>query len=190
MSTVQVSERKRKLLDAYLRGDGTGAPALHKAIPPRPAGEPIPLSFAQQQVWVHAHMAGETPIYNEAITIYRNRPTDVNVLQRCLREIIRRHEIWRTTFDVENGRPVQLVQPTAPGFQMKTVDLRSVPESERERRALRLAAHDAKAAFDLKHGPLLRAILVRYADTEFRLFMAFHHIIFDGINAYRVLLPD
>jgi surfactin family lipopeptide synthetase A len=190
MSSLEVSGRKRKLLDAYLRGTGARVSARQQPIAPRPRGESIPLSFAQQQVWVHGHMAGDTPIYNEAITVYRNRPTDAEVLQRCLAEIIRRHEIWRTTFDVEDGKPVQIVQPEAPGFRVKVFDLRSVPEPEREARALRIAAHDAQTPFDLKYGPLLRAALVRFADAEFRLYMAFHHIIFDGVNAYRVLLPE
>src|ERR1700752_3059669 len=93
----EIPAAKRKLIDKYLL-DVTQTSAQHH-IPTRSYGEHIPLSFQQQQVWVHSQMAGDVPIYNEAVTIYRRGPLDVAVLERCLCEILRRHEIWRTTFD-------------------------------------------------------------------------------------------
>jgi len=159
-------------------------------IRPRPAGEPAPLSFAQEQVWLHEQMTGDIPFYNETMTISRRGPLDVAVLKRCLLEIIRRHEIWRTTFDVADGQPVQIVHPVPQDFPLAIADLRKLPEAERNREAARLATIDARRRFDLTTGPLLRALLVCIDDEQYRLFMTVHQIVFDAVTAYRVFLPE
>src|SRR5579864_9214432 len=81
---------------------------------PQPStGNSAPLSFAQQQLWLHAQLVPEIPVYNEPITIRRQGSLDVTALERALTEIIRRHEAWRTNFALVDGEPVQVVQPPA-----------------------------------------------------------------------------
>jgi surfactin family lipopeptide synthetase A len=186
----QLSETKQRLLEKYLRVQGFRDTKGRPVIPRRPAGTPIPLSFPQQQVWVHSQMVEDVPIYNEAITIYRHGLVDVSVLERCLVEAIRRHEIWRTTFESIDGKPVQIVQPFPDRFPLAFTDLRHLRRDERETEAARLATADARKPFDLKTGPLLRAILVQIDDAEYRLYMTFHQIVFDAVSAYRVFLPE
>src|SRR5690242_15769105 len=94
--TAGLSEVKRGLLFKYL--SGTKDVGNAGEITPRPQGTHAPLSFAQQQIWLHEQMTGDIPFYNETLTIYRHGPLDTTVLNRCLVEIVRRHEIWRTTF--------------------------------------------------------------------------------------------
>ena len=182
-----LSEAKRRLLQKYLRA---GAGAERAMIRPRPHGVPVPLSFAQQQIWLHEQMASDVPFYNETMTVYRHGPLDLATLERCLLEIIRRHEIWRTTFEVINGEPVQIVHPAPRMISLPLVDLRRLQEPEREAEAMRLATEDARRPFNLKNGPLLRALLVRMDDEQFRLYMTVHQIIFDAVTAYRVFLPE
>src|SRR6185295_3519702 len=114
---------------------------------------------------------------------------DVAALERSLREILRRHEAWRTTFPSVDGAPVQVVRPETE-MALPLVDLRDVPAHRREDEALRLASEDARRPFDLAQGPLLRALLVRLADNEHRLYLTLHHIIFDGVSTYTVFLPE
>lgn len=189
-SGAELSEVKRRLLQKYLSSE-LGRHTVEQArISPRPSGELAPLSFSQQQVWLHGQMASDIPFYNEPITIRRQGPLDVTVIQRCLLEIIRRHEIWRTTFDVVAGQPVQTVHPVPKAFPVPVVDLRRFPEAEREAEAKRLATIDARRPFDLKTGPLVRALLVHMDDEQHRLYMTVHQIIFDATTVYRVLLPE
>src|SRR4029077_9270903 len=75
----------------------------------RPLGGPIPLSTAQQQVWLHGQLAPGVPLYNEVLILERVGPLNQEVLERSLREVIRRHETLRTTFAVEDGSPVQVI---------------------------------------------------------------------------------
>jgi amino acid adenylation domain-containing protein len=135
-------------------------------------------------------MAGDVPFYNETITIYRHGALDIAVLERCVLEIIRRHEIWRTTFDVQFGQPVQAVLPPPKTFPVRLFDLRHFPQEEREAEAIRLATEDARRPLDLKAGPLLRILAVCMEDAQYRLYMVIHQIIFDAVTAYHVLLPE
>ncbi|MGA2413950.1 MAG: amino acid adenylation domain-containing protein [Candidatus Sulfotelmatobacter sp.] len=186
--TLTTSEQKRKLLEQYLqqRAQSASAPAT---IPRRPPGAAIPLSFAQQQVWLHARLAPELPLYNEPFTVHRKGPLDEKALERSLNEIIRRHEAWRTTFAVVDGEPVQVVHPPFE-LNLPVADLRNLPESDRIAAALRLASEDARRPFDLAKLPLVRAQLIRLAGEEYRLYLSCHHLIFDGIAGYQVFLPE
>jgi amino acid adenylation domain-containing protein len=150
---------------------------------------PAPLSFPQQQIWLHSQIAPQVPVYNEPVTIYRDGPLDMAVLQRCFAEVMRRHEAWRTTFDVVNGEPVQMVNPV-PDVKLPLIDLRHLPQAERDVAGLNLATEDARRPFDLKQCPLLRVLVVRLGDEQYRLYITLHHLIFDGISIYRVFLPE
>jgi len=181
---------QRALLDKLRRGQLGQNAKQESAIAPRPPAEFAPLSFNQEQIWLHSQMASDSPLYNEAITIYRHGPLDVSVLQRCLLEIVRRHEIWRTTFHVVADGPVQIAHPAPPTFPLQVVELRTLPESDREKEAIRLAGEDIRRQFDLANGPLLRALLVTLGDHEHRLYVTFHHLVFDAVTAYQVFMPE
>jgi amino acid adenylation domain-containing protein len=155
----------------------------------RPPGSLIPLSHEQQQIWLHSQLASDLPLYNELLTVRRTGLLDVPTLERSLSEIIRRHEAWRTTFDTVDGEPVQVILPP-PTISLPLVDLRELPEAEREPEALRLATVEARRPFDLASGPLLRAKLIRLSEAEHRLYVTLHQIIFDGVSAYSVFLPE
>jgi hypothetical protein len=122
--------------------------------------------------------------------VHRNGPLDLAALERSIAEIIRRHEIWRTTFNVVDGRPAQTIHPAPETFSIPCFDLRSLSEEQRESESVRIAADDLRRPFDLSKGPLLRAVLVRLADHRYRLYLAVHQIILDGVTAYEVFFPE
>src|SRR6185295_14901990 len=99
-------------------------------------------------------------------------------LRGALDEIVRRHEMLRTRFAVEAGRPVQIVEPPLP-FPFEQVDLAATPEGERIDRAEQLAYDAAHLPFDLGAAPLGRALLVRLAERSYRLTVAMHHLATD-----------
>jgi amino acid adenylation domain-containing protein len=172
----------RKYLQSRMAHKVEDAPTI-----PRSEPGPAPLSFAQEQIWLHGQFA--EGLYNESVTVYRRGPLDLPTLQRSFAEIIRRHEAWRTTFKAIDGRPVQIVQPPFE-LNIEAVDLRDLAPEQREPEALRLARERARVPFEMEHGPLLRTMLVRLGDEEYRLYLFLHHIIFDGFSIYRVFLPE
>jgi aspartate racemase len=139
-------------------------------------------------MWLHSQLAGGYQIYNEPITIHRRGELNVSALERSFSEIVRRHEAWRTTFQWEGDEPVQMVHPAPAHIEIPMTDLRAHPHPEQE--GLRLATEDAHQPFDLTRGPMYRLRLVRLAEAEHRLYLTLHHIIFDGVSLYRVLLPE
>jgi hypothetical protein len=99
----------------------------------------------------------------------------------ALNEIVRRHESQRTTFGVgKDGEPVQVV---AESFKLEApvVDVSARPEAERS--AQEIAAKEAQTPFDLAHGPLLRATIVKLAPRDHVLLFTMHHIVSDAWSA-------
>ena len=189
IAVAELSEAKKALLQRLLRGDEVRDRSASDRVTPRPAEAMPPISPEQRQVWLHAAMAADLPLYNEAITIHRKGSFDLAVLERSLNEILRRHEIWRTSFREIAGDIVQVVHPE-PVLRLPLVDLTALPAAEREPEALRIATEAARQPIDLAQAPLFRATVVKLADDEHRLYLTLHHIIFDGVSIYRVIIPE
>ncbi|MEG4344556.1 amino acid adenylation domain-containing protein [Microcoleus sp. A003_D6] len=149
----------------------------------------LPLSFSQQQLWFLCQLAPDTPFYNEPITIRLPGSVNITALERSINEIIKRHEILRTTFAVVDGQPVMLIKDTF-NFTLPVVNLGELPEAEREPEALRLGTLEAKQAFDLTEGPLLRGTLMQLGETDYRLFLTIHHIAIDGVSLYGLFMKE
>src|SRR5439155_19402043 len=97
----------------------------------------------------------------------------------ALREIVLRHETCRTTFRNREARPVAVTE-SQPLLTLTAMDLSAMPPAERDANAQQLMAEEARHLFDLTHGPLLRAKLLRLARNEHVLLLVTHHIACDG----------
>src|SRR5437660_7390862 len=97
-NTPELSEAKRALLEKYLRGNLPQTARAASAITRRASGSLAPLSFGQQQMWLLAQLAPDSPVYNECVTIHLPGLLDVAAFKLCLNAIIRRHEAWRTSY--------------------------------------------------------------------------------------------
>ena len=184
------ADARRALLEQYLRNAAQRPAAAVAAIPPHPADRRIPLSFGQQQLWFLSQLLGNTPAYNECVTIHLPGSVDIATLERSFVELLRRHEPWRTTFALVDGQPVQRVEACPESISFPFLDLAGLAAAEQEDMALAAAYRDAVAPFDLATGPLWRALLVRLADDSHRLYLTLHHIIFDGYAVFQIVLPE
>src|SRR5215471_10842933 len=70
-----------------------------------------PLSFAQERLWFFERLQPGTPVYNVPFAMTWRGEIDAGTMRRSLNEMVRRHEVLRTTFSEQDGRPVQLVSP-------------------------------------------------------------------------------
>jgi hypothetical protein len=148
------------------------------------------MSYGQEQLWIHSQFAHELPIYNDPVTIYRYGPMDRTALERALTEIVRRHESWRTTFGWKDGALMQFVQPPPAHIDIPYLDLTEIPEGDRDESARKMALADALIPFDLETGPTYRGRLIRFSENEHRLYLALHHIVFDGLSLYRIFVSE
>src|SRR5207248_5668315 len=110
-NTPELSEAKRALLEKYRRGNFPQLSESANVISRRASGSPAPLSFGQQQVWLHSQLRPDSPVYNECVTIHLPGLLDVAAFEQSFIEIVRRHEAWRTSFLVVDGQPIQMIHP-------------------------------------------------------------------------------
>jgi len=157
---------------------GGGEPDAH-AIERAPREGNPPVSIVQQRLWFLDQLEPGNIAYNIPVAIRLSGLLDVSALERCVGEIVGRHEALRTTFTIVEGQPVQVVAPLEP-WRLRVVDLRGLAENSREAEALSLAGEEARRPFDLARGPLLRARLLRLDAEEYMLLLTMHHIVSDG----------
>jgi amino acid adenylation domain-containing protein len=173
----QLSEKKKAILDALLSKEGM-APVQNR-IPRREGSGPAPLSFSQQRLWFFDQFEPGNFVYNLLTAVSLRGKLDVPALQKAFNELVRRHESLRTTFEIQEGQPVQIIG-TQQSIPMRHLDLTELPEAEQQSALRRLLDEQSLQPFDLKKGPLLRITLVRQSQEEHVVLMAMHHIVTDG----------
>ncbi|HWN42639.1 MAG TPA: amino acid adenylation domain-containing protein, partial [Thermoanaerobaculia bacterium] len=141
-------------------------------IPPLPRGGELPLSFAQERLWFLEQLDPGSPVYNMPFALRLVGRLDLPALQAALAEIVRRHEVLRTTFVHNLASAVPVALPL--------IDLAVLPEEARGAEAERIAVEEARRPFDLARGPLFRFRLVEMGQEEYQLFVNLHHAVSDG----------
>lgn len=168
-------------------------PGQEQAFQPTPAqlitprervGDP-PLSFAQQRLWFLDQFEPGSIAYNIPTAFRLSGPLDVSALEQSLAEIVRRHEVLRTTFAAVNGEPIQVIHPVSDdGFRLSILDLTTSQLLASGQPFLNdiqnFLLKEARRPFDLAQGPLLHATLIRLAEAEHILLLTIHHIVYDG----------
>lgn len=150
-----------------------------KAIVRAERNQALPLSFAQQRLWFIDQFEPGSGAYNIATAVRLLGHLDVDALTWALNEIVRRHEVLRTVFVAEDGLPVQVIAPELI-LSVPVRDLTGTPHGEQESLVQWLALDEARTAFDLKTGPLIRVSLIKRAAEEYLALFTVHHIVSDG----------
>lgn len=180
INRFNLSPKKQALLQALLKEEGVDFPSAQR-ISRRNDDESIPLSFAQQRLWFLDQLQPGTAIYNIPGAFRFKGLLDVVALQASFNEILRRHEALRTTFPTVEGQPVAATdEETLSSYALSVVDLRDIPDTEREAIAQKQAVEEIQRPFDLARKPLLRTTLLRLGEEEYILLLTLHHIIADG----------
>lgn len=174
-SIAQLAER----MDQSRREEQGMLPPPITAVP-RNGG--LPLSYAQERLWVLDQIEPNNPLYNIPRTLRLRGALRVDALERALNEIVRRHESQRTSFSKQDGHPVQVIAPAMP-IPLDIRDLTPLPADKREEEARRLAIAEIMRPFDLSLTPLVRALLVRLDMDDHVLQLTMHHIISDAWSA-------
>jgi len=172
-----LTPRKRAMLDRLLT-HLLGTDHITLRIQRRDGAELLPLSYAQRRLWFLDQFLPGNPFYNVATAMRLQSPIDVKLVERCVNEIIQRHEILRTRFPAKDGEPMQQVLLVLP-IEIPVLELRDVAEDEREAEAARLASVEAQQPFDLARGPLMRMSFLRLGEHDHVLLLTMHHIITD-----------
>jgi hypothetical protein len=177
--TARLSDEELELL-AYVLEDEGVEPVEARGIPRRPAElSEIPLSFGQRRLWFLDRLKPGDPVYNISTAVRLEGRLDVPALEQTFTEIVRRHEALRTTFELIEVTPVQVVSAPEPRA-IPLIDLGHLPAGEREAEAERLAREETLRPFDLTRGPLMRGLLLRLEESVHLVVVTMHHIVSDG----------
>ncbi|MFF7651508.1 non-ribosomal peptide synthase/polyketide synthase [Streptomyces sp. NPDC007983] len=163
----EMREALRRRLAGKAGRSGTGIPRADRT-------RPLPLSFAQARLWFLHTLQPDEAGYNSAVALRLTGALDTAALSRALDALVERHEALRTVFEDGDGQPSQVVRE-ATAVPLPVADLTGGPGALDDT----LLAEYSRP-FDLRTGPLLRALLVRLADEEHVLLLTAHHIVTDG----------
>ena len=170
---AELKARKAELI-TYLENSHLRQ-ASAPAIQPISRDGQLPLSFAQQRLWFLNELEGPSATYNMPGGVRMIGKLNIAAFEAALTEIVRRHEVLRTSFPLVNGQVEQQIHPPQP-IKLPIVEAFKPSEAEIER----LASEEAQRPFDLAKGPLLRLTLLRLSEEEHVLLVTMHHIVSDG----------
>ncbi|HVG10761.1 MAG TPA: amino acid adenylation domain-containing protein [Thermoanaerobaculia bacterium] len=161
---------KRKLLELRLRKEGIPAERRQTGPPPVPRRDPddpgpYPLSFGQQRLWFIEQLNPGSAAYNIPFAGRLRGSLDPGIMERSLHEVARRHEVLRTRFLLQDGQPVQVVDPE-PFIRLPVIDLAGLYGDMREAEAARIILAEPQRPFDLERGPIVRVSLVKLGTSE------------------------
>jgi amino acid adenylation domain-containing protein len=139
----------------------------------------FPLSFAQQRLWFFDQLEPGNTSYNIPAAVRVKGTLDAIALEQSLNAIIERHEVLRTAFTTVNGQLVQVITPDLK-LTLPLIDLRKLPNTEREQAVRQFATAEAQKPFDLTQAPLLRVSLLHLSEFEYVVLFTMHHIVSDG----------
>lgn len=146
---------------------------------PIPRDQNLPLSFAQQRLWLLEQIQPGNPANNLSAALKIVGRLDLTIFSASLNTIVERHEILRATFAVVAGSPVHHIAPRLE-IRPTLVDLRGMSEPGQSANVLQIAVADARGPFDLANGPLLRATVIELSEEEHVVVLTTHHIVSDG----------
>jgi amino acid adenylation domain-containing protein len=162
-------ERQRKM------GETASAPPLVRV----ERSQDLPLSFAQQRLWITDQLHPGSTAYNISYAVRLGGNLDVSALHRSFNEIVSRHEVLRTSFPSSDGEPRQKISSVAE-VRLDFVDLINADESEQPEQVRQAVGEETGRGFDLSSGPLIRAKLIRLSEDGHVLVVSLHHIVSDG----------
>ena len=139
----------------------------------------LPLSFAQQRLWFLDQLEPDSSFYNIPAAIRLEGQLDIFALKQSIQEILRRHEVLRTSFKTVAGQPIPVISSTTE-LNWSIVDLTHLPPASQEAEVKRLAIAEAQQPFALDTSPLLRVRLLQLNSTTHALLFTMHHIAADG----------
>ncbi|WP_341529456.1 amino acid adenylation domain-containing protein [Nostoc sp. UHCC 0302] len=175
---TEIQERKTEIIE-FLKATNRTNNHIFKPLSPISRSGNLPLSFAQQRLWFLDQLIPNNPFYNIPIALHLTGLLNKAALEQTFNEIVRRHEALRTTFVIQSGQPVQVINPKLT-ITLPIIDLRQLPQAEREIQARQFTNQEAQRPFNLSTDSLLQVKLLQLDETQYILLLNMHHIVSDG----------
>jgi NRPS condensation-like uncharacterized protein len=175
---ARLSPVQRQLLEQKLQLKTQQFPDNNRILPSHNPDD-LPISFSQQRLWFLSLLEPRSSIYNRPANIHLDGKLSTPILERCLNEIIRRHQVLRSNFISINGRPTVIVRSEIE-LDLVLTDLSKQSIADRDNHLHQLFRQFAHHEFDLARDCLVTAGLVKLAIDRQILLLTFHHSVFDA----------
>ncbi len=162
------------LAEVIRSADRSAPPILHAS-----RDGHLPLTFTQERLWFLGQLDPASRAYHVPASLRFRGSFDLRVLEDSLTEMVRRHEVFRTTFPTIGERPAQCVHAPYP-VRLPVASLEAVPEPEREAELRRLIAEEIRKPFDVTRLPLVRWTVMRLGPEDHVMLRVEHHLLGDG----------
>ncbi|WP_264530522.1 non-ribosomal peptide synthetase [Flavobacterium sp. N502540] len=153
---------------------------VYQAISKAPEAPSYPLTAAQGRIWILSQLEGGSLAYNMPAAVRLHGDVDLQKMKKCFTAIIASHEILRTRFKTsEEGEVRQhIASSDQTNFEIAEIDFSF--EKNQDQVIADYLEQLNNEPFDLEHGPLIRASLLKTASEHYIFFLSMHHIIGDG----------
>ncbi|GEL05494.1 non-ribosomal peptide synthetase [Rummeliibacillus stabekisii] len=148
--------------------------AVAKELSPLPSQSYYQLSSAQKRIYMLDRITSDKGSYNIPVPMEIFGELSESRIEEAFRRVIERHEILRTTYEIVNGKPVQVVHASVDNFRLNVLEI--------NQEDLNNTMLNSFTPFDLSKAPLLNVHLLRISEVHHVLLLNIHHIILDGIS--------
>jgi amino acid adenylation domain-containing protein/non-ribosomal peptide synthase protein (TIGR01720 family) len=135
-----------------------------------------PLSFSQQSLWIVDMIQENSIQFNMPTVLTFKGQLEKEKLAYAFQQVINRHEVLRTVFNIEEGVPYQSVLPRDT-WQMSYSENQQLKNTDILHALVREYGHKP---FNLAMDHMLRAQLIKVDTDEYVIVLVFHHIAIDG----------
>ncbi|MDQ1355549.1 MAG: hypothetical protein QG657_5859, partial [Acidobacteriota bacterium] len=177
----KLSPEQRKLLELKLKEKKLDILQIPITRVSREDRKGFPLSFAQERLWFLDRLEPGTPVYNIAKATKLDGPLNKEILEKSIQEIVRRHDIFRAVFVMEQGDPLQVILPEL-SITLCVKDFKNIPKEQQDAEIKQYLQQESQHSFDLARGPLLKPQLLELDVNENIFLLLTHHIIADGVS--------
>lgn len=139
----------------------------------------IPISLSQKRFWNLDQIIKGNPVCNLVNAYHIAGYLNLEALEECFHEIIKRHETLRTTFDVIEENLMQIIFEDY-DFKLLVTDLENLTSEEKNIEVMRIIEKESSFCFNLIYGPLFRVNVIKLSQEEYVLLTNVHHISSDG----------
>ncbi|MEQ3530215.1 amino acid adenylation domain-containing protein [Pseudoalteromonas sp. XMcav11-Q] len=155
--------------------------AHSNTIEPVSRAQALPLSFAQQRLWLIDQLHEQSLQYHMPASYWCEGALDIDALTQALSAIVARHEVLRTVIVPASGDHGAVQQVRAQvACPVELVDLSGLNTAEQQQRWQTLQQQSLSKPFDLCQDTMLRVICVQFSHNRFGLLFNMHHIASDG----------
>ena len=169
-------EQKQEIIKRLESGELT---ILGTKLRPQNRGDRVPVSFSQKRLWFFDQLEPGNTLYNITSASEIQGPLEHHALIASVNLIVDRHEILRTTIDLENDQPVQRIHQKLE-IDIPLIDLARLDEGQRLEAEQTYLQTAAEHSFSLKQGPLLQFWLLKRGENNYLFIHVWHHIVTDG----------